>query len=285
VGALLADAGCPPANPNCGSGAAYIFERNLGGTDNWGESKQIIPDDPQLGQTFGNCVALSGDYAAICAISDPTGASGQGAAYVFGRNEGGAGNWGQMKKLKASDGNANDKFGKSIGISGNTIVVGAFSADIGGHNFVGAAYVFEKDHPWPNKWGEIKKLTASDGQFNDQYGISVGIKDNSIIVGAFAEDSACPPGQNNCDAGKAYLYGRNTQGPNYWGEIHPVVAGDIEANDFFGISVAISRGVAVVGAHHKPNDPLVKKPGTAYVFTTARPALDFIKFEPIPEPE
>ena len=65
------------------------FERNHGGTDNWGEFKQILPDDPQLGQTFGNCVALSGDYAAICAISDPTGAPGQGAAYVFGRDQGG----------------------------------------------------------------------------------------------------------------------------------------------------------------------------------------------------
>jgi hypothetical protein len=279
VGALLEDGGCPPTNTKCASGSAYIFERNEGGKNNWGESKKILPDDPQLGQTFGNCVALSGDYAAICAISDPTVARGQGAAYAFGRNEGGTGNWGQMKKLIASDGNDNDKFGKSIGISGHTIVVGAFSADIGGSNFVGAAYVFEKDYPWPNKWGEIKKLTASDAQFNDQFGISVAIKDNSIIVGAFAEDSACPPGTAACDAGKAYLYGRHTQGPNNWGEIHPVVGSGIGPNDFFGQAVSISRGVAIVSAHHKANDGANNEPGAAYVFTTLRPRLHFIKYD------
>ncbi len=283
VGAQLEDDGCPSGSPQCAAGSAYIFQRDQGGKDSWGEVTKILPNDPSPGKTFGNAVAISGDYAAISAIGDSVKAVGAGAAYIF-RRDPASGNWAQAKKLYAGDAGFKDKFGKSIGVSGNTVVVGAFSADIGGVNFVGAAYVFERDFPQDDSWGQSKKLTASDGSFNDQYAISAAINNDAIIIGAFAADDACPR-DLFCDSGKAYLYGRNTGGAGNWGEIHPVVAGDTAYQEFFGISVAVTTGAAIVGAHHRQNAPKVKLPGAAYVFTTLRTkSLQFFKGdEPVPD--
>jgi hypothetical protein len=296
VGAQLEDGGCPPANPNCASGSAYIFERDFGGDNNWGEVQKILPNDPVYpcstgwcGKTFGNSVSISGDFVAVGAIGDVDLGSGAGAAYVFQKDPVGALGWVQVAKLLASDGNLNDKFGRSIGISGNTVVVGAFSADVGGTNFVGAAYVFERDYPWEDQWGEIKRLTASDAAFNDQYGIAVAIAEDAVIVGAFAaedDDGLCivPPDFLYCDHGKAYIYGRNTGGPDNWGELQPVVPGFELEEDFFGKAVSITPGAALVGALHKQNKPIVKTAGAAYVFTLPRPSLNFFKYdEPLPE--
>ena len=64
-----------------------------------------------------------------------------GAAYVFARDQGGVGNWGEVEKLMASDAQSLAYFGFSVAISGDTAVVGARNADSGGLG-VGAAYVF-----------------------------------------------------------------------------------------------------------------------------------------------
>ena len=67
-----------------------------------------------------------------------------GSAYVFGRNEGGADNWGQAKKLLASDGAAGEYLGRSVSVSGDTVVVGAYRGDVGSEIDCGSAYVFER---------------------------------------------------------------------------------------------------------------------------------------------
>jgi len=104
-----------------------------------------------------------------------------------------------------------------------------------------------------------------------------------IIVGAFAADDACPTNLY-CDSGKAYIYERNTGGAENWGEIQPVVARDAAYQEFFGMSVGITDGAAIAGAHHRQNAPLVKLPGAAYVFTKPDPSLRFYKYdEPVPD--
>ncbi|MCP4535758.1 MAG: hypothetical protein GY832_01265, partial [Chloroflexi bacterium] len=79
-------------------GAVYIFERNEGGVDNWGQIAKLIAGDDAAGANFGCAVDIRVDTVVVGA----NGADGSGAAYIFERNEGGAGNWGQVVKLAAS---------------------------------------------------------------------------------------------------------------------------------------------------------------------------------------
>ena len=136
VGALWEDAGGTDA------GAAYVFQRNEGGPDHWGEVTKLTASDARAGGFFGFNVAVSGDTAVVGALGDDDGGSSAGAAYVFQRAEGGADNWGEVKKLTASDAQAADRFGGGVAVSGDTAVVGANGVDDGGTD-AGAAYVFE----------------------------------------------------------------------------------------------------------------------------------------------
>ena len=110
------------------------------------EVKKLLASDAQELDNFGYSVAVSGDTAVVGAYLEDAGGGGAGAAYVFWRDEGGTGNWGEVKKLTASDAQADDEFGISVAISGDTAVVGAWREDAGGSD-AGAAYVFEEPLP------------------------------------------------------------------------------------------------------------------------------------------
>ena len=110
------------------------------------ELRKITTADAEFDDRFGDSVAISGDILAIGAVRDdeicvdnPTCAS--GSAYLFGRNEGGANNWGQVRKLTASDAEEEDGFGDAVSLDGDILVVGA-----GGQNAsvgTGKAYAFD----------------------------------------------------------------------------------------------------------------------------------------------
>ncbi len=87
-------------------------------------------------------MSISGDTAVIGAYLEDGGRSNRGAAYVFERNEGGIGNWGQVIQLTASDTEDEDRFGYSVAISGDTIIVGAHGKDGAGGSDRGATYIF-----------------------------------------------------------------------------------------------------------------------------------------------
>jgi hypothetical protein len=90
------------ADAGANSGTAYVFERNRG-TGNWSQVKKLTASDAAAGQYFGTAVAISGDTIVVGADGDQTLGFCTGAAYVFERDLGGAGNWGEAKKLTASD--------------------------------------------------------------------------------------------------------------------------------------------------------------------------------------
>ncbi len=142
AGALYKDTG------GISAGTAHVFERDQGGADNWGEVKKLTASDAEEFDNFGVSVAISGDSAVVGARVEDVGGSYAGAAYAFQRNNGGAGNWGEVKKLTASDAHAFDLFGVSVAVSGDTAVVGAWHEDAGG-NDAGAVYVFEPLLPNP----------------------------------------------------------------------------------------------------------------------------------------
>ncbi len=230
--------------PIAGTGAAYVFRRNEGRANNWGEVKKLTASDAQADDHFGVSVAVGGGTAVVGASSGDAGGSNAGSAYVFQRNEGGADNWGQVTKLTASDAQANDLFGGSVAVSGDTAVVGAMTEDAAGgiNDDFGAAYVFQRNQGGAGNWGEVTKLAASDAEANDSFGHSVAASGDTAVVGAFRE------GSRGGFAGAAYVFQRDEGGAGNWGEVKKLLASDAEAGDRFGYSVAVSGDTAVVGA-------------------------------------
>jgi hypothetical protein len=247
------------------SGSAYVFERNQGGADNWGQVQKLTASDAAADDYFGWSVAISGDTVVVGAYGDDDGGGGSGSAYVFERNQGGADNWGQVQKLTASDAAANDVFGRSVAISGDTVVVGApFDGD--GGLLSGSAYVFERNYdpsspgtPLADNWGQVQKLTASDAALKDMFGQSVAVSGDTVVVGAYGDDGY---------TGSAYVFGRNQDGADGWGQVQKLTVSDAAADDHFGRSVAVSGDTAVVGA------PFDDDSGSAYVFERNQGGVD-----------
>jgi len=271
VGAPYEDGGF--GNPVPDSGAAYIFERDFGGTDNWGEVAILYASDAQPGDSLGWSVAISADTIVLGAIYEAGGPGDPllfaGAAYVFERNLGGPNNWGEAAFLHASDAQVSDWFGTSVSISEDTLVVGAFAEDGGPGNPLsdaGAAYVYERDLGGENNWGEAVILHASDTQSYDWFGRSVAISLDTIGVGANGEDGGL--GNPLEDSGAAYVFSRDLGGVDNWGEAAILRASDAQTMDSFGRSVTISLDTIAVGAFGEdggPGDPLPLS-GAAYIF-------------------
>jgi hypothetical protein len=93
----------------------------------------------------------------------------------------------QIAKLTASDAAAEDRFGWQVAISGAVAVVTSASDDDNGENS-GSAYLFERDAGGPGLWGQVAKLTASDGAAADSFGWSVSISGDTVVIGAELDD-------------------------------------------------------------------------------------------------
>ena len=221
-------------------GAAYVFNRNYPNPDDWGEVAKLTASDTADGDRFGSSVSISGDYVTIGApYKDDIGVD-EGAVYVYDRNLGGTDAWGQVLTLTASDAAAGDEFGFSVAIDGDYVVVSAPNKDGTGTD-EGAAYVFDRNQGGTDAWGEVLTLTASDAEDSDYFGSSVSIAGDYILVGAPDEDGT------GTDQGAAYVYYRNQDGPDAWGEVMKLVSGGAQDDDFLGYSVAISDHFAITG--------------------------------------
>jgi hypothetical protein len=105
-------------------------------------SLKLTAADGASGDWFGYSVALSGERIVIGAFYDDDNGSASGSAYVFERE---GGTWQQKQKLTAADGASGDRFGFSVAISGERIVVTTYGDDDKGDNS-GSAYVFENTY-------------------------------------------------------------------------------------------------------------------------------------------
>jgi hypothetical protein len=99
-------------------------------------------------------------------------------------------------KLLASDGGADDYFGRAVAVSGDTAILGAPRKDDNGSDS-GAAYVFRFDGA---SWVEEAKLLASDGEPGDQFGTAVAVCGDTVAVSAVADDD------NGTAAGAVYVF-------------------------------------------------------------------------------
>lgn len=168
----------------------------------------------------------------------------------------------ELAKLIASDGAANDNFGFSVAVSGDTAVIGAYQDDHAGGTFDGSAYIFVRSGPPGSEvWIEQAKLTATDAQPDDQFGNSVAISGDTVIIGAHFDDHPDPPGIMS-GAGSAYVFVRSGTA---WTQQAKLIASDADSLDDFGWSVSLEGDTAVIGAYGwEPT--LGSSFGAAYVF-------------------
>lgn len=237
VGAPNADVG-----GNVDQGAVYIFTRNQGGAESWGQFKKLSSADGAAGDRFGASIVLAGDTLVVSAIYTRVGTTySQGSIYIFERNQGGADNWGQVKKISAADGSTGDKYGWSLAVSGTTLAVGAIQADVGGNADQGAVYLYGRNQGGPSQWGLIRKLVASDGIADDQFGSALAADGDLMVVGAAGADLGGVVNQ-----GAAYILERNQGGADTWGQVKKLTVPTAPSSASFGHSLSISGDTVVV---------------------------------------
>ena len=259
------------------NGAAYVFVRS-GST--WSHQAYLKPPNNSNGDLFGNALALSGDTIVVGAYFEDSSTTSiingtdlsaannsgysNGAAYVFVRS---GTTWTHQAYLKPPNNSNADLFGSSVALSGDTIVVGAYfegsttTSIINGTNLSaandsgsdnGAAYVFVRSG---TTWSHQAYLKSPNNSNADRFGSSVAVSGDTIVVGAYFEDSSTTSiisganlsaaNDSGSDNGAAYVFVRYG---NTWAHQAYLKSPNNSNGDLFGYSVAVSGDTIVVGA-------------------------------------
>jgi len=187
------------------SGSAYVFRRDDAGTlanpsdDTWIQEAKLVASDPTVEAAFGFSVCISSQWAVVGAPLGYYAAAAPGSAYAFRRDDNGTPSdvtddfWSQAARLTAIDGSADDRFGNSVSLAGDRVLVGAYQGD-GSRIRSGSAYVFRRDDrgtpsdSGDDIWIHHAKLTASDGETWDWFGRSAAMSGECAVVGAHDDD-------------------------------------------------------------------------------------------------
>jgi Ca2+-binding RTX toxin-like protein len=235
-----------------GAGSAYVFVRPV---TSWNFQAKLTADVP-ADDNFGVSVAVSGDVAAVGAAWDdrPAGFA-SGAAYVFAR----AGTaWSQQARLLSAIPAESARFGESVAVAGETVLVGApFEAAAAGEPRQGAVYVYVRSGV---TWTQQARLLAADGVLSGQFGFSMSLSPPTVLIGA--------PGANG--TGAAYVF---VGSGSSWSQQAKLQASDAAVGDNYGAAVGLSGDTAVVGA---PNDntDFGSRTGSVYAYERAGTAWD-----------
>jgi hypothetical protein len=227
------------------AGAAYIFQNQSG---NWIQKQKLLASDGGGNHRFGGLVSIFGDYAVIGAPGSFGNEPKCGAAYIFKKD---GENWVEIKKIIAFDGHENDAFG-FVTINGNHIAVGAPN-----HAFLnlpksGAVYMYELIE---GEWQPREMLHHDEALEGDDFGGSVSIYDEKLIVGASGENTGV------VESGAAYIYEKDG---DFWQEVKKMSPGNPLEYQAFGSSVSIFGEYAVVGVEGDWDHGLGS--GSAYIY-------------------
>lgn len=271
-----------------GAGAVWIW-RYFGATPSWHLEQKLVASDRAPGDAFGSSISISGNTLAVGA---PAKSSGAGSVYIFTRPsstvDGTVNCWKQTIILNPTGTNAvnaGDKFGFSVSIQETTssLLVGApyHGYDTTGDNFLssaGAAWAFSNTN---GTWTQTQKLIANGvmngvpvpnaRNANDYFGFSVGLKDNSSIIGATGHQYDKSGTNPLTNAGAAFLFMR-TDNAHPWSPIIKFTGDSPERNtsDQYGFSVASTANTIVIGSPNQSYDGngayWVKNAGAVYVW-------------------
>ena len=277
------------------SGAAYVFIRDGEGT--WTQQAYIKASNTEALDLFGTSVSLSGDTLAVGASREDSSATGidgdesnngtltSGAVYVFTRDGGGI--WSQEAYIKASNTGANDLFGYTLTVSGDTLAVGAYgeasnatgiNQDQSNNSMFesGAVYIFTRSG---TTWTQEAYIKASNTEADDWFSYGLALSGDTLAVSAYKEDSNATvingDEANNTytNSGAVYIF---TRSGTTWSQQAYIKPSNTGAADHFGYSVALSGDTLAVGAEWEDNaETGINKPdgsgaddsGAAYVFT------------------
>jgi hypothetical protein len=255
------------------AGAAYAFERVI---TTWSQTAYLKASNAEspsgLGDGFGSAVAISGSTVAVSAPFEDSAANGvggsqasnaandAGAVYVFFHD---GASWSQQAYVKASASEADDWFGKSVAVHGDTLAAGATRDDVGGATDTGSATVYVRSGV---VWSHQADLLATNRGAFDELGESIAISDDHVVVGSHREDGSSPgvdgPDNNGAaDAGAAYLFRRVGTS---WSQQAYIKASNPAILDRFGFGVAVDADTIAVGAHGENTGGA--DAGAAYVF-------------------
>jgi hypothetical protein len=218
-----------------------------------GQAK-VLASDLEPEDDFGESVAIDGTLLVVgCAHWGPD----EGVVYVYRLT---ADRWSLEAKLVGTDTKPGHEFGRSVAVSGETIVVGVQQAEpVGAQS--GAAYVFEKRL---GVWTQVARLTASDAHPGDQFGHAVAIEGDTIVAGALAKDDF----EAGIDNGGAVLvFVRPPSGWTDATETATLTVTDSADHHYVGESVAIDGSTIVAGSRADiPGDPKGVDAGAVYIF-------------------
>lgn len=245
-------------------GAVYIFRRDQGGDDNWGEWLRLTPTNVTVAGSFGLSVALCGDLLAVGA-PDATiagGAAGSGAVFLFGRHHGGSNAWGEMMRwAPAATGSAGSDFGWSVALSGETLIVGApqFNSNTNPDPTAreGMVFHFQRDQGGPNQWGLRQTITAANAALALEFGWSVAVDGARLAVGAPTMTAG-----SIASAGRVYLYAHAVP-TNDFAYVAQLDRSSDVAQRLFGYSLALDGGRLFAGAPENATTPHL---GAAYLY-------------------
>jgi hypothetical protein len=227
------------------AGAAYIFTRTAGV---WAQSQKLVNHMPYDDARLGASAALDGNYLALGA----PGYTGIGRVHVYYRS---SGTWSYQRNLTGQPFAAEDSFGRSVSLAGDTLVVGATGDDELGDRS-GAAYIFVRSG---TTWPLQAKLHAADAAAEDALGSSVVFEADTLVVGAPGADF---PGSS--ESGAAYVF---TRSGVTWSQQQKLTSTTTHMNSYLGHAVALSADTAVLGApgesEYRGHD------GAAHVFVRA----------------
>ncbi|MCZ6793111.1 MAG: hypothetical protein O7J95_05795 [Planctomycetota bacterium] len=207
---------------SAGAGAAYVFERSQGV---WSEITRLTDPNGGSGDEFGFAVAIDGNWAVVGAPGSDQDDTDAGAAYVFERANG---VWSAAHRFQPSGIAAGDRFGFSVAVKGDLIVVGAPEQEVDTQDALGnavtlsdagAAYVFEYTN---QGWSQKYRFTADDAASGDLFGTAVAVDGSEVAVGAPMRDD------QGTDTGAVYVFNVSRSECSSTGRTEVVVDGTAE---------------------------------------------------------
>lgn len=209
-------------------GAVFLFGRDQGGAGNWGLIKKLHSPAPSIGQGFGTAVELQGDELFVVSpyFNGPA-----GVVRIFGRNVGGADNWGLVREVVEPESQVCE-LGRSMDVEGDILVVGSRCGVTGQE---GRVFVYERDLGGPGNWGRRQTLAPADVETTDWFGTSVALSGNLLAVGAPLRE----PGDwtTNTNNGAVYLF-RRDPATGLWVEWR-ILTDNAGTNAWLGRNVAL----------------------------------------------
>lgn len=245
-------------------GAVYLYERNSGGPDNWGETGRIAPIGLPLADRFGLSVALEGDLLAVGAPDVDFYGTGKptGAVLLFARDPG-SDVWSEVMRWAPSDaGSSNALFGWSVALSGDQLVVGAPQYNAAGSATVkeGAVFCLSRNAGGPDQWGWVQTIIAAETNLSREFGWEVSLDDGLLAVGAPTMTAG-----GVASAGRVFIY--ETTGTDTFAPVQELNVSTFTARRF-GYGVSVNGSQVFVGA---PYNSGAQNVGAAYLYERAGP--------------